>query len=180
MYAQLDALAIADFHDQWLARQGPDGAARQPAPWDAIGANHRANRLLWGEQARAGHGADQRLIERNRQQRLKAIGAIDDAILSLLEAVEYADNARLSSETAGAMIDRLSLLSIKIFHLRARRRGAGAGAPHADTCLARLQSLVTQRHDLARCLDRLLTEAYHGQSYFKVYPQCKLCGDPGP
>jgi len=176
MYAQLDALSIADFHDQCLARAGADGALRHSAPWGAIGANHRANRLLRGEQARAGR----RLFGRYRQQRLAAIGAIDDAILALLEAVEYAGDARLSSETAGAMIDRLSLLSIDIFQLRARRHGAAAGAPHAATCLVRLQSLVTQRHDLVRCLDRLLTEAYHGQSYFKVYPRCQLCGDPGP
>jgi hypothetical protein len=189
MYAQLDALSIVTFHDEHLSRkEWLGGAGIQPGQgvWAAIDANHRFNSLLWGEEDRARRtdvgpadiAASKRLIDRYNQQRNDAVEAIDEALLALLETVEYADNARLSSETAGAMIDRLSILSLKIFHMREQAHRTSAGSAHTDTCRAKLQRLVTQRHDLACCLDRLLTEAYNGQTYFKVYRQFKMYNDP--
>lgn len=85
---------------------------------------------------------------------------------------------RLSSETAGAMIDRLSILALKIFHMREQTRRPEAGPAHIDTCRARLQRLTIQRHDLACCLDRLLAETRQGQACFKVYRQFKMYNDP--
>jgi hypothetical protein len=187
MYAQLDALSIVDFHDDRLSRkEWPGGAARHPAnaTWAAIDANHCFNILLWGEEERARRidagvadiAAGKRLLDRYHQRRGDAVEAIDEAILALLAAVEYADNARLSSESPGAMIDRLSVLALNIFHLRELRR-LDAGSARVDACHASLLRLDTQRHDLVRCLDHLLTGAYHGQAYFKVYGQLKLYND---
>ena len=188
MYAQLDALSISAFHDEHLARKewlGGSGASALHSAWRPIDANHRFNCLLWGEEDRARRtdvgsadiAASKRLIDRYNQQRNDAVEAIDEAILALLDGVAVADNARLSSETAGAMIDRLSILSLKIFHMRAQSRRTEAGSAHIDTCRAKLQRLVTQRHDLGNCLDRLLTEAHGGHAYFKVYRQFKMYND---
>lgn len=164
----LDARSITLYHDAFL--QGGEGAADAPGAgggaWTAIAANHRFNCLLWREEDKArrqdvpaGEIADgKHRIDAYNQQRNDAVEAIDEAILSdlALDEVMPAPDARLSSETAGAMIDRLSILALKIHHMREQTLRLDAGAAHVDACAARLGRLVTQRTDLSGCLDRLL------------------------
>jgi hypothetical protein len=76
------------------------------------------------------------------------------------------------------MIDRLSILALKIFHMRKQTRRPDASTAHIDTCRAKLQRLTAQRNDLACCLDQLLNEAQSGHAYFKVYRQFKMYNDP--
>ncbi len=76
------------------------------------------------------------------------------------------------------MIDRLSILALKIHHMREQTLRLDAGPTHVDACSARLGRLVTQRADLSGCLDRLLLEAQDGRAYFKVYRQFKMYNDP--
>ena len=189
MLTQLDAILIVEFHDENLSRKdwlGGSGSHALHGAWRWIDANHRFNSMLWDEEDRARRldvgpadiAASKRLIDRHNQQRNDAVEAMDEAILAQLAGIRVAEQARLSSETAGAMIDRLSILSLKIFHMREQTRRVDAGAAHVDTCRAKLQRLCTQRHDLAGCLDLLLAEAHTGQAYFKIYRQFKMYNDP--
>jgi hypothetical protein len=194
MLKQFEARLITSFHDGQLAA----GPAHTPNPgagsstaasldaWPSIAANHRYNCLLWDEEDKArrtdvgpdaiAHG--KHLIDRYNQKRNDAVEDIDEALLFLLADAPAAADARLHSETAGAMIDRLSILSLKIFHMREQSRRADAGAEHLARCAAKLARLSTQRADLCACLDQLLLDASAGRAYFKLYRQFKMYNDP--
>jgi hypothetical protein len=185
----LDALSLVQFHDAALAAPGwPQDTAGAPlgGPWQWIHANHRYNTLLWNEEDKARRvdvGADEiaaskRLIDHYNQLRNDAVESIDEAILEQLAEVAHGDTARLSSETAGAMADRLSILALKIVHMRAQTLRTDAGDAHVDTCTRKLRRLTAQRQDLAACFDQLLADARAGRAYFKVYLQFKMYNDP--
>jgi hypothetical protein len=76
------------------------------------------------------------------------------------------------------MIDRLSILALKIHHMRAQAQRHEAGADHMHACACKLERLVAQRQDLMSCLDSLLLDARAGRAFFKVYRQFKMYNDP--
>ena len=103
--------------------------------------------------------------------------------LSAAEGDILAANARdVEAARAGgmteAMIDRLSILALKIFHMREQTERMDADFSHIEACRNKLERLIDQRKDLACCLDTLLQEAAQGRAYFKVYRQFKMYNDP--
>jgi len=177
---ELSARAVIDFHD------GARAAAPGSALWDAITENHRHNRLLWEEEdlARRRNVADaeiagnKRNIDRYNQKRNDAIERVDEQLLHLLSGVRPAPDARLNSETPGAMIDRLSILSLRIRQMTLQAERNDVARAHIDGCLAKLARLNEQRTDLASCLDQLLADCASGTGHFKVYRQFKMYNDP--
>jgi hypothetical protein len=182
----LDALRLTTFHDGrhaiagWAKRGGAEHAG---GLWQAIEDNHRCNCLLWDEEDLARRrnvpdaeiAANKRAIDGYNQQRNDAMERIDEHLSGLFSGRK--ENARLSSETPGAMTDRLSILSLKIHHMRLQTRRRDVDRAHIETCLAKLDRLNEQRTDLAACLDRLLAECARGESHFKVYRQFKMYND---
>jgi hypothetical protein len=189
----LRAERLVAYHDRAVAGEAEDGglprgAADPHGIWAAIAENHRCNRRLWDEEDRA-RRTDvpdgeivrcKRAIDRHNQRRNDAVEAIDAGLLAALEdaGVAPAEAAPLHSETPGAMIDRLSILALKIHHMGREARRTEAGAAHTAACAARLERLRLQRADLAGCLDRLLQGLHAGTVRFRVYRQFKMYNDP--
>ena len=152
---KLRASEITAFHDgrHAIASWAKSGAAEHAAGlWQAIEDNHRCNCLLWDEEdlARRRNVADseiaanKRTIDGCNQKRNDAIERIDEQLLTALAGVKRRPDARLSSETAGAMIDRLSILSLKVHHMRLQTRRADVDRAHIEGCEAKLVRLTEQ------------------------------------
>jgi hypothetical protein len=197
MFDAYRSAKITAFHDachRLEAWPTDDAAARRQLPaepsgaWEWVLANHRFNCSLWNEEdlARRTQAADadialnKRRIDRFNQQRNDAMERIDDALLRLVEAagIPRQSNARLSSETAGAMVDRLSILSLKVHHMGLQTQRTDVDDAHRDACSAKQRQLEVQRADLAACLDRLFDEVVLGTGHFKIYRQFKMYNDP--
>ncbi len=206
MTPQLSRLAdeLIPRHDAWLAHPGwpaqqpPQPSGDAPDLWTWIQANHRFNSQLWAEEdlARRTQVADAEIAKNKRaidgfnQARNDAIERIDEILLLALGLVDEAsargdaprsraaEGARLNSETAGSMVDRLSILALKVHAMRAQATRADADEAHRASAAARLARLQEQRADLAGCLRGLLADAAAGRAYFKVYRQFKMYNDP--
>ena len=122
--------------------------------------------------------ANKRAIDGYNQKRNDAVERIDEALLARLADVAPSAAAWHNSETAGAIVDRLSILSLKVFHMRAQTERTDASAEHLASCGDKLARLELQRQDLARCLDTLLASAARGEAYWRVYRQFKMYNDP--
>lgn len=188
MSLDLQAAAITRFHDDSHARAGwpQTGALHETGTWHWVETNHRYNCLLWAEEDLARRrdvgdteiAANKRAIDGFNQKRNDAVEKLDEAILADLSGVTPLSSARLSSETAGAMIDRMSILSLKIRAMREQTLRTDVDATHIETCRGKLAKLIEQRGDLGNCLDRLLAEAAAGTMYYKIYRQFKMYNDP--
>jgi hypothetical protein len=174
------ASRLVGFHD------GLHGADEASALWQAVEDNHRNNSLLWDEEdlARRRNVPDaeiaknKRAIDGYNQKRNDAIERIDEMLLRLFSEKLISKGTRLSSETPGAMIDRLSILSLKIRSMRLQTERSDVDRAHVESCQAKLERLIEQRADLGACLDRLLAECARGESRFKIYRQFKMYNDP--
>jgi hypothetical protein len=154
---------------------------------DLVGRQHRTNFELWHieDEARAPGATDaelagvKRRVDRTNQRRNDLAEELDRALLAWLEPQGLPNPvAALHSETPGLMIDRLSILSLKIYHTREEAERAGAPAGHAERNLDRLAILDQQRADLAACLDTLWHEILARTRRFKLYRQLKMYNDP--
>lgn len=173
------SLAVAN----WAAKSSPRHIS---GIWEFVELNHRYNCLLWDEEDLARRtrvsdaeiAANKRAIDGYNQKRNDAIERVDETLLEKLSDVKKRPGARLNSETGGSLVDRLSILSLKIHHMRLQTARTDVDKMHLESCTARLTQLLDQRRDLAGCLDRLLIESVRGEAWFKVYRQFKMYNDP--
>ncbi len=166
----------------------PEASADAGAAWlAAVRRQHRANFELWHieDEARAPGATDadlaavKRRVDRTNQRRNDLAEALDRALLAWLEPRGLPNpGADLNSESPGLMIDRLSILALKIYHTREEAGRVGAPLGHAARNLDRLAILEEQRRDLAACLDALWRETLAGKRRFKLYRQLKMYNDP--
>lgn len=148
-------------------------------------ANHFYNTSLWDEEdlARRKNVSDSLIAENKRnidefnQKRNDAIERIDEFIIADLN-IAPSDSAQQHTETVGAIIDRLSILSLKIRAMRIESARFDAGSEHIQKCTQKLSILEEQRHDLAIALDKLFEDIINRKRYYKIYRQFKMYNDP--
>jgi len=149
---------------------------------------HQFNFLLWHEEdiARSPDVSDPRIavvkraIDRYNQQRNDWIEKIDEAFIELLtnEGILPRAGAHLNTETPGSAIDRLSIMSLRVYHFEEQLTREGADDRHRANVADRLARCRLQHADLSRSLADLLDDIWAGRKLLKVYRQMKMYNDP--
>ena len=149
---------------------------------------HRFNYDLWHEEdeARRTDVTDgeiarvKRAIDRLNQQRNDAIEMIDQFLIAeiLRAKIRNRKDARLNSETAGSIIDRLSIIALRIYHMNEQVNRSDASLDHIKQCSLKLKILKQQAKDLSQCFDELLIDLASGKKILKTYRQYKMYNDP--
>ena len=159
---------------------------RDSFPWKFIEENHRWNFSLWHEEdiARIKDIDPLRIMQAKRnidvfnQARNNAMEKIDEWILNYLDFNNVKSKGALHSETPGMMIDRLSIMSLKRFHMNEETLRTDASAEHRANCGGKLLILDEQIKDLSNCLENIFSKLQTGEISFKVYRQMKMYNDP--
>jgi len=196
----LDALQITRLHDDTTLRWHREGPSVEEAPYfpaspaahthppaglmGLVLALHRANYDLWHEEDKArdpdATDADiasfKRAIDAMNQARNDLMESLDKLLLTA--AGQQNEAAPLHSESPGLILDRLSILALKLYHTAEESRRTSASAAHRQRNLERLQLLEEQREELAACLNALWAEVLAGKRRFKLYRQLKMYNDP--
>jgi hypothetical protein len=193
----LSANKIVALHDDrirnWhreLAERGeslPEDAGLDSDWLSIVARQHRANFDLWHieDEARAPGATDRELadvkrrIDQTNQRRNDLAETLDRLLLDWLEPQDLPNSkAPLHSESPGLIVDRLSILALKIYHTREEAERTDAPAGHAERNRERLAIVEVQRADLAGCLESLWGETLAGRRRFKLYRQLKMYNDP--
>ena len=119
-----------------------------------------------------------RRIDRSNQDRTDLVEQIDSYFRQKYSEVKVLPDARINTESPAWAIDRLSILALKIYHMREQAERQDASKEHKDKCMAKLNVLLEQQKDLGTAIDQLLEDIQEGRKYMKVYRQMKMYNDP--
>lgn len=119
-----------------------------------------------------------RWIDRSNQERTDMVEYIDSYFLEKYRDVQPGAGASINTESPAWAIDRLSILCLKIYHMREEAQRPDATPEHRAACQAKLDILLDQQKDLSTAIEELLEDISQGRKYMKVYRQMKMYNDP--
>ena len=119
-----------------------------------------------------------RRIDASNQVRTDIVEEIDSWFRSKFSSVKTLPEATINTESPAWALDRLSILALKIWHMKEQALRTDAEKAHTDKCRAKLDVLLEQRKDLTEAIDTLLDDIEAGRKYMKVYRQMKMYNDP--
>ena len=119
-----------------------------------------------------------RRIDRSNQDRTDLVEEIDTYFRKQYSEVKPLPDARLNTESPAWAVDRLSILALKIYHMKEQVDREDAETAHRDKCAEKLSVLLEQQKDLGLAIDQLLEDIEAGRKYMKVYRQMKMYNDP--
>jgi len=185
--AQLNSVAL------WHEEDAPADLPERPGDGlvELVLRQHLKNFLLWHVEDRARRKdvndsvitACKREIDGLNQQRNDLMEQVDAWLVRAIEAFPVQQripegSRRFNTETLGAALDRLSILSLKLFHMREQTARSDVDSAHLARCREKLSLLEAQHGDLSRSIQELVDEYAMGVKSPRVYFQCKMYNDP--
>ena len=119
-----------------------------------------------------------RRIDKSNQDRTDLVELIDSYFLDQYKKVKVLPDATINTESPAWAIDRLSILALKIYHMRQDVERTDTTPEHHAQCVAKLTVLLEQQKDLSSAIDRLIADIEDGSKFMKVYKQMKMYNDP--
>ena len=148
---------------------------------------HFFNFSLWHEEdeARRRDVADstiaqvKRSIDKFNQSRNDTIQNIDEFLYHLfIKSGFNLNSGSLNSETLGSMVDRNSIMALKIYHMNEIAVNPQEKEDLRTQCSQKVLKLQEQQLDLESCVKNLLIDISENKRYYKVYFQFKMYNDP--
>ena len=118
-----------------------------------------------------------RRIDKSNQDRTDLVEQIDAYFRQKYADVKVLPDARINTESPAWAVDRLSILALKIYHMREQVERTDAAPDHIARCQQKLNVLLEQQVDLSTAIDTLLDDIAAGRKYMKVYKQMKMYND---
>lgn len=119
-----------------------------------------------------------RRIDASNQERTDLVEKIDDYLLQEFQSINPLQEATINTESPAWAIDRLSILVLKIYHMKEEVQRKDVDAAHINRCSFKLDVLLDQRNDLSTSIDQLIDDIRAGKKKMKVYRQMKMYNDP--
>lgn len=184
------AQGVIELQDHYTTLWHVEHAAPLPGEDQALDAlvagQHQQNFDLWHEEDKAREpdvsDADIAQVKRNidglNQRRNDMITEIDIWLAEHDLSTHQDDSLPWNSETIGSIIDRLSIASLKVFHMHEQTERGDASDEHVNSCQQKLIRLCEQRDDLAAALQAFVDDILAGRKQNKLYRQFKMYNDP--
>lgn len=118
-----------------------------------------------------------RRIDKSNQHRTDTVEHIDDYYINLFKDVTAKDGVSINTESPAWVVDRLSILCLKIYHMEEQVNRPDASQEHVTKCQQKLDILKEQETDLCASFDQLLSDYQSGEKQIKVYRQMKMYND---
>ena len=115
-------------------------------------------------------------IDKSNQNRTDIVEKVDDYYFSIFKNTSEKDS-KLNTESPGWVVDRLSILNLKIYHMNEQLERKNVTAEHILNCEKKMVVLQNQRIDLSNSFNELLEEYKEGIKKMKVYRQMKMYND---
>ena len=147
--------------------------------------NHAFNFQLWNAEDRARRDDKgpafvyeaKREIDSHNQERNNRMELLDEWFYQELSPA-MPEHSVVHSETPGMIIDRLSILALKSYHMHLQTKRTDVDQNHIINCRAKHEVIVAQLTQLASCLEKFLEDVASGTRTFRVYHQFKMYNDP--
>ncbi|HBB52807.1 MAG TPA: hypothetical protein DCZ80_02750 [Legionellales bacterium] len=179
-------LQIMDFQQHAVENWKKNGVQQQEKElMSFVEANHAFNFQLWNaeDKARRNDMGDAFVVKAKReidsfnQQRNNQMENIDKYLIEALKPASP-ESCPVNSEAPGMIIDRLSILALKLYHMHLQTIRDDVDAQHIQNCQQKLNQLIQQRQQLGKCLEELLLAVHQKTRTFRVYHQHKMYNDP--
>ena len=118
-----------------------------------------------------------RKIDKSNQHRTDVVEQLDDYYISIFKGIVPNSDANLNTESPGWVVDRISILCLKIYHMQEQVDRTDTDNKHKQQCLNKLNVLLEQKEDLSKSFNDLLDEVQKGEKQIKVYRQMKMYND---
>ncbi|KTD33956.1 hypothetical protein Lmor_1938 [Legionella moravica] len=186
MHQDINPSVITNLHKNCIIAWKSSGIEHQHTQFlQLVEENHAFNYQLWHAEDRARRDdmgfefvyQAKREIDTCNQLRNNRMEAMDEWLFHLLRPANPAQ-CPVNSESPGMIIDRLSILALKSYHMNLQTKRTDVNDEHRNTCAQKLKTIHQQLDQLALCLGQLLTEVHEKSRTFRIYHQFKMYNDP--